>query len=245
MGRSTMRTKRIAVTVMVMACGIMAMGGVLMGHVTETRIPRRAPAAGDVRIVMDRNSGAEATRAFRFANVPSPVKDDAATKASLAIVDGEVDGNSAVLSALTDGILPAGEDEPDANFFFEQGTWGGRFRMDFASVIEIAQINSYSWHPNTRGPQAYKVYGSDESEANFNAAPNADIDPANCGWKLIASVDTRTQLGENGGQYGVSVSGGSGSLGKFKYLLFSVFQTEVDDEFGNTFYSEIDVIAKK
>jgi len=34
-------------------------------------------------------------------------------------------------------------------------------------------------------------------------------------------------------------------LGKFRYLLFSVFQTEVDDEFGNTFYSEINVIAKK
>jgi hypothetical protein len=28
-------------------------------------------------------------------------------------------------------------------------------------------------------------------------------------------------------------------------LMFSIFQTEVDDEFGNTFYSEIDVIGKK
>ena len=226
---------KIGAVVISLAYGIVAMGGVLMARV----------AAADVKIVIGRNSGMQESRAFRFAEVPSPVKDDAAAKASLMIVDGEIDGNSAALSALTDGMLPGEEDEPDANFFFEQGTWGGRVRMDFGSVIEIAQVNSYSWHPSTRGPQVYKVYGSDGSGANFNATPKASIDPANCGWKLIATVDTRRQFGENGGQYGVSVSGASGSLGKFKYLLFSVFQTEVDDEFGNTFYSEIDVIGKK
>lgn len=220
---------------------IVALGGILLAR--PAGIGR--PAGADVKIVMDRNSGAEATRAFRFKELPSPVKDDAAAKASLMIVDGEIDGNSAALSALTDGMLPSEEDEPDANFFFEQGTWGGRFRMDFASPIEIAQINTYSWHPNTRGPQVYKVYGSDGSGADFNGAPKANIDPVNCGWKLIASVDTRTQFGETGGQYGVSLTGAGESLGKFRYLLFSVFQTEVDDEFGNTFYSEIDVIAKK
>lgn len=230
-----MRINKIVVTVIAMICGTVAMGGVLAARA----------AGADVKIVMERNSGAQASRAFRFAEVPSPVKDDLAAKASLMIVDGEIDGNSAALSALTDGMLPGEEDEPDANFFFEQGTWGGRFRMDFGNVIEIAQVNSYSWHPNTRGPQVYKVYGSDGTGANFDAAPKANIDPANCGWKLIASVDTRTQFGENGGQYGVSVSGAGGSLGKYRYLLFSVFQTEVDDEFGNTFYSEIDVIGKK
>jgi hypothetical protein len=233
-GRMIMK-KKVAMTGILVICGIVALGGVLLAR----------PAAGDVKIVMNRNSDAEASRAFRFADVPSPIKDNAAAKASLMIVDGEIDGNSAALSALTDGMLPGEEDEPDANFFFEAGTWGGRFRMDFANAIEIAQVNTYSWHPNTRGPQVYKVYGSDGTGANFNGAPKANIDPVSCGWKLIASVDTRTQFGENGGQYGVSVSGAAGSLGKFRYLLFSVFQTEVDDEFGNTFYSEIDVIAKK
>jgi hypothetical protein len=230
-----MRTKKIGMTGIFAACGMLVMGGVLMAR----------PAAEDVKIVMNRNSGEEASRAFRFKDVASPVKDNAAAKASLMIVDGEIDGNSAPLSALTDGMLPGEEDDPDANFFFEQGTWGGRFRMDFGNAIEIAQVNTYSWHPNTRGPQVYKVYGSDGTGANFNGAPKANVDPVSCGWKLMGSVDTRTQFGENGGQYGVSMSGGAGSLGKFRYLLFSVFQTEVDDEFGNTFYSEIDVIAKK
>ena len=205
-----------------------------------------AHAAGaDVKIVMERNSGAQASRAFRFADVPLPVKDDAAAKASLMIVDGEIDGNSAALSVLTDGMVPGEEDEPDANFFFAQGSWGGRVRMDFGNVIEIAQVNTYSWHPNTRGPQVYKVYGSDGSAGNFNGAPKANVDPVSCGWKLIANVDTRRMFGDNGGQYAVNLSSPSGSLGKYRYLLFSVFQTEADDEFGNTFYSEIDVIAKK
>ncbi len=236
-----MRTEKLARGLTVAAIGAVALAGTLW-----TRPAAVVCAAGsDVKIVMDRNSEAEATRAFRFSDVPSPIKDDAAAKASLMIVDGEIDGNSAALSAVTDGMLPGEEDEPDANFFFEQGTWGGRFRMDFANIIEMAQINTYSWHPNTRGPQVYKVYGSDGSGANFNGTPKANIDPASCGWKLIASVDTRSQFGENGGQYGVSISGAAGSLGKYRYLLFSVFQTEVDDEFGNTFYSEIDVIAKK
>jgi hypothetical protein len=236
-----MRTGKFVGVGIAVLCGVIALTGAIW---TRPIVAARA-AGADAKIVMDRNSGAQASRAFRFAEVPSPAKDDVAAKASLMIVDGEIDGNSAALSALTDGMLPGEEDEPDANFFFEQGTWGGRFRMDFGNVIEIAQVNSYSWHPNTRGPQVYKVYGSDGSGANFNAAPKANLDPASCGWKLIASVDTRTQFGENGGQYGVSVSGAGGSLGKYRYLLFSVFQTEVDDEFGNTFYSEIDVIGKK
>jgi hypothetical protein len=234
-GRMSMAKKTVAMSAILATCGIVAMGGVLFAR----------PAADDPKIVMNRNSETEASRAFRFADVSSPVKDNAAAKASLVIVDGEIDGNSAALSALTDGMVPGEEDEPDANFFFEQGTWGGRFRMDFGNPIEIAQVNTYSWHPNTRGPQVYKVYGSDGTGANFNGAPKANIDPVSCGWKLVGSVDTRTQFGENGGQYGVSVSGAAGSLGKFRYLLFSVFQTEVDDEFGNTFYSEINVIAKK
>jgi hypothetical protein len=40
----------------------------------------------------------------------------------------------------------------------------------------------------------------------------------------------------------VSIADSDGSLGKFRYLLFDIVKTETDDPFGNTFYSEIDVI---
>ena len=202
-------------------------------------------APPDVKVTVDHNTGSAETADFKFKNVPSPSKDDAARKAKLTLVDGEIDGNSADLSAIADGTLPSYEDEPVSNFFFNEGTNGGRFTMDFGSAIDIAQVNSYSWHPNTRGPQFYKLYASDGTDPKFNAAPKSKVDPASCGWKLIASVDTRPKQGDGGGQYGVSISDTNGSLGKYRYLLFDCYVTETDDDFGNTFYSEIDVIAKK
>jgi len=204
--------------------------------------------AEGIKITVDHNVGNAATGEFKFARVPRPVGDDAAMRATLAIVAGEEDGNSGGIGRLTDGRLPTEEDEPEANFFFDAGTWGGRLRMDLGSAIEIAAVNSYSWHPNTRGPQVYALYASDGTDPNFNIAPNTKVDPTTAGWRRIAWVDTRPKQGSTevfGGQYGVSITHASGSIGKFRYLLFDCFETETDDDFGNTFYSEIDVIARK
>ena len=199
-----------------------------------------------VKVTVDHNSNATASAAFKFKNVPAPVKDDAAARAKIALVDGELDRNGADLSALNDGVLPGEEDEPAKNVFFNAGTGGGRLRIDLGSAIEIVQINTYSWHPDTRGPQVYRVWASDGSDAKFNPGPKGDIDPATCGWKLIALVDTRSkQAADDGGQYGVSLSNAKGSLGKYRYLLFDCYVTETSDDYGNTFYSEIDVIAGK
>src|SRR5262249_8460143 len=63
------------------------------------------------------------------------------------------------------------------------------------------------------------------------------------GWKLIAKIDTRPKEGTGGGQYGVSISDPGRALGKYRYLLFDMSRTEEDDPFGNTFYSEIDVVG--
>jgi len=202
-------------------------------------------AHAQIKLTIDHNPNATATSAFKFKNVPSPAKDDAATKAKLLLIEGQADGNGAELSALTDGALPTEEDQPATNFFWNAGTGGGRFQMDLGSVIDIAQVNTYSWHPNTRGPQVYRLWASDGADAGFNPAPKTNIDLAKNGWKLIAVVDTRSKDGDDGGQFGVSITDARGSLGKFRYLLFDCYVTETADEFGNTFYSEIDVIAKK
>jgi hypothetical protein len=202
-------------------------------------------ASPSIKISIDHNTNESATHAFKFQRVASPANDNAARRAKLAIIDGEADPNSGGLAALNDGILPAEEDDPDANFFFDADTPGGRFTMDFGSAIEIAAVNTYSWHPNTRGPQVYRLYASDGAAANFNPAPKAKVDPATVGWKLIATINTDPGIGETGGQYGVSITDSSGSLGKFRYLLFSCFATETDDPYGNTFYSEIVVLEKK
>jgi len=196
--------------------------------------------APDVKVTFDHNSNSTATREFKFKNIASPVKDDAAANAKLTLIDGELDQGSAPLSALVDGRLPQDEDEPGANVYFRAGSSGGRFRMDFATPIEIAQVNTYSWHPNSRGPQLYKLYAADGSDPKFNPDPKRGVDPATCGWKLIALVNTLPDKGDEGGQYAASVS----NIGAYRYLLFDCYVTELYDNFGNTFYSEIDVIRK-
>ena len=196
------------------------------------------------RVEFEHNSNGTATRNFTFKTIPSPSKTDTASKAALTMIDGVIDGGSGELSALTDGLLPTNDDDPGANLYFRAGSMGGRFRMDFGSPIDIARVITYSWHSNTRGPQLYKLYAADGSESGINIAPKRGVDPATCGWKFIATVSTIPKQGEDGGQYAASVMDASGSLGKYRYLMFDCYVTELNDDWGNTFYSEIDVIGK-
>jgi hypothetical protein len=204
-----------------------------------------APSApAEVNVTIDRNTGIQATPQFKFQHVPSPVRDDAGAHARLSVIVGDPE-SATDLAVLTDGALPTAEDQPSANFFFAAGTDGGRILMDLGGVIDVTAVNTYSWHPNTRGPQVYNLYAADGTNPKFNPKPDENTHPINCGWKLIATVDTRPEKGEGGGQYGVSITDTTGSLGKFQYLLFDSIPTEIDDPFGNTFFSEIDVVSKK
>lgn len=197
----------------------------------------------DVTITIGHNDNARATPAFTFTNVPPPAAHDAATGAKFVIVAGEPDPNGGDVGKLNDGKLPTEEDQPEENFFFNAGTAGGRIQADLGRVTRIRQINTYSWHPNTRGPQVYNLYASDGAAKDFNAAPTNGTDPETAGWKLIAKVNTKAKDGaDDGGQYGVSIADTTGALGQFRYLLFDMARTETDDDFGNTFYSEIDVL---
>jgi hypothetical protein len=116
--------------------------------------------------------------------------------------------------------------------------------VDLGRAIAIKQVNTYSWHSGTRGPQVYRLYASDGNTEGFNAQPKKGTEPGTCGWKPVATVDTRPKAGEGGGQYGVSISDSDGTIGKYRYLLFDMARTEEADPFGNTFYSEIDVIDR-
>ncbi len=198
----------------------------------------------ETRIVVDHNDNDHASSAFKFSTVPAPAAINAATKASFTIVDGERDDNGGELDVLHDGKLPTEEDQPSGNFFFNAGTDGGRLLVDLGVALDLKQITTYSWHPNTRGPQVYKLYGSDGQGGDFNARPKRGKDPLQCGWILVGKVDTRPKTGQGGGQYGVSISDSEGTIGKYRYLLFDISNTENEDGFGNTFYSEIVVLDK-
>lgn len=195
----------------------------------------------EVRIASGRNDGA-ATAEFAFKGVPSPSQSDAATRARFTVVDGRADGNGGSVDKLHDGKMPTEADQPAENFFFRAGTDGGRLLVDLGRVTAIKQVNTYSWHPGSRGPQVYDLYGSDGKADGFDSQPKKGTDPKTCGWTLIAKVDTRPQTGADGGQYGVSISESAGAIGEYQYLLFDISRTEATDPFGNTFYSEIDVV---
>src|SRR5438067_8755415 len=197
------------------------------------------------RVTIAHNNNKSANSEFKFANFPSPSRDDAAAHAIVLIVDGEADANGGDATALTDGILPTSGDQPRRNFFVTAGSGGARVLIDLGKPLDIAAINSYSWHPNSRAPQVYRVWGSDGSDANFLSEPKANVDLRTVGWKVIATVDTRsTGEDKDGGQFGVSITDEKGSRVRIRLLLFDFYVTEVADNFGNTFYSEIDVIAK-
>ena len=110
-------------------------------------------ARAEVTVTVDHNRGAAATTAFNFARVASPARDDLAASAKVEVIAGTVDRNSAPIAALTDGRLPGNEDEPEANLFFRGDSWGGRIRFDLGGTVDIAAVNTYSWHPDTRAPR--------------------------------------------------------------------------------------------
>src|SRR5688572_6714011 len=172
-----------------------------------------------INVVAEHNAGGSAAAGFKFKNVPPPSKTDAATKATFTILDGQRDGNGGDPAKLHDGRVPSDDDQPSENFFFRQGADGGRIRIDLGTTATIKQVNTYSWHGGTRGPQVYKLYASDGGATGFNAEPKRDTDPRTCGWKLIATVDTRAKEGPEPGQYGVSISDSAGDIGAYRYLL--------------------------
>src|SRR5438874_687271 len=57
------------------------------------------------RVTIAHNDNKSANSEFKFANVPSPSRDDAATHARVVMVDGEADGNGGDVTVLTDGVL--------------------------------------------------------------------------------------------------------------------------------------------
>jgi hypothetical protein len=202
-------------------------------------------ADAKVHTVFIRNTGRDATPEFKFRVLPSPAESDAATGATFTLVVGEQDPNGADLAALHDGRTPRGEDSPGENFFFNAGTEGGRVVVDLGGLTVVEQISTYSWHTGSRGPQVYRLYASVGDAEEFDAQPAAGTDPATCGWKLVADVDTRPEdrTDEGGGQYAASIFDSAGPLGRYRYLLFDISRTEATTPFGNTFYSEIDILG--
>ncbi|MCY2954965.1 MAG: sigma-70 family RNA polymerase sigma factor [Planctomycetota bacterium] len=208
-----------------------------------------------VEVLTERAASDPASVSMRFTSSPALAKDDAGASAVFTIVDGQRDARGGWVQVLNDGLGARGEDVPADAFFFRDYTVEGRLRADMSRAVTISAINTYSWHKGERGPQVYRVYGSDGAGNTFDPSPKIGIDPANCGWKLIAAVDTRSKEASSdptgvtaGGQYAVSIQRKDGGvLGQYRYLLFVEFVTESRTPWGSghTFYNEIDIFERQ
>lgn len=169
-----------------------------------------------------------------------------ARSARWSIVDGQLGDGSGGPGVLNDGRMATSDDERAANLFFSYGSLEGRFRMDLDAPAAIRQIITCSRHRTHRAPQVYAIYGSDGQARGFDPRPPIGVDPTTRAWTKIADVDTRPASGPDGGQYVVTLTAtGPTPIGQFKHLLFVVFATEIDDDWGHTFYSEIAVLGQE
>lgn len=180
---------------------------------------------------------------FSLNDIPPPATNDAASYAGFTVVAGSPDPNSGPLGVLSNGLVPVNDDQPSANFFFNAGTNGGRIVIDLQSTIPIEAVRTYSWHAGARGPQVFTLYGSDGEHRRSRSALLREADPGKHGWEKMARVDTRRSPEEDGGQHAAAIfRRGSARLGDYRYLLFDI-ETAGEQPYGNTFFSEIDVIA--
>lgn len=200
-------------------------------------------SAAAVVVWVDHVPAEEAEAGFVFSRVRRPLKNDAGTTAAWEVLAGRLDPNGGGLACVHDGAVPLEEDAPGANLFFAPGTSAGRLWADLGRALSLQEVNTYSWHPGGRAPQVYQLYGSDGLSPGFQAKPAAGVDLLTAGWTRLGAVDTHDQVRDgSGGQYGASVRGDGGPLGTFRYLLWEVRPTNSRDRFGQTFFSEIDVL---
>lgn len=222
------------------AAGLPATGGLMKFHAAALTLVLGFSSAACTQDYEVRTGHSTTGAGFRLGPILPPALNDAAQKAAFTLVDGARDRNGAELTALHDGKVPSSEDEPGANFFFAPQSPGGRVAVDLQREVAVQAVATYSWHAEARAPQVYDLYGADGKAEKFNAAPKAGTDPAICGWKLLAKVDTRRKEGPPGGQHAALVE--SKSPGKFRHLLFDIHRSDEGDRFGQTFFSEVDVI---
>ena len=183
----------------------------------------------------------ETAQEFRFSKPAADSKAELGAIAKFRVIEGEIDANSGGLRKLHDHRLPGQEDQPEENFFFNAGADGGRIMVDLQKDTPISQILTYSWHPGSRAPQVYRVYGVPGKNHEKDELDKTSEWKVADDWVLIATVDSRKEYQNEGGQYAISLTDPSGTLGTFRFLSFDLKATEMADAFGNTFYSEIEL----
>lgn len=140
--------------------------------------------------------------------------------------DGASDGGK--LSRLFSKDVQGNDDDTAHSVWADNGE--ARWLVDLQKPIEIARINTYSWHKAERAPQQFVLWAS-----SADKAPDATTkDLTAAGWRRIAAVDTKA-LGD-GGKHGSSVLGLGGAITSARWLLWQHAERKA-----GTFVGRIDV----
>lgn len=132
------------------------------------------------------------------------------------------------LATLTNGVFAL-----NYGPVFPNGVTTGKYKLDLGSVLDIGQINTYSFNQSgNRGQQFLSVYGS-------RLAMDPGFNPVT--WTLIGSVDTRGLV--TGNYNGTSIQDSTGFLGSYRWLLWSVSPISGAAGGENTSFQEFDVVA--
>ena len=136
-----------------------------------------------------------------------------------------------VLPRINNGDPPRNNDDIHRNTWLDNGH--ARIILDLGKTIDVARINTYSWHKRERASQKFSIYGSENDEL-----PDASLLKPGEGWALVARIDTM-KLGD-GGMHGSSVFHSQREVGRFRWLMWDMPLRRPNLRPG-TFISEIDV----
>ena len=144
-----------------------------------------------IQTIVEYNPNETATSDFKFRQVRRPFRATRVRTPSSTSPMVAATGPAASWKYSTTAVCPARRTNRRRIFSSAPVPTGGRLLLDLGRLIPVRQVNTYSWHPGLRGPQVYRLYGSQGTGEGFTAQPQQDVDPLTCGWTLLGSVDTR------------------------------------------------------
>ena len=191
--------------------------------------------------ILTRIEPGDGSQSFLFPTIPPPSREDYADQSqghAQPRAFGEL-GKGADLRTLLDGKGQSKQDSPRQSVHFPHRI-GGNLLIDLGKTIQIARVNSYSWHQHNdipqhreRARQKFTIYGYAGDKH-----PQVSPDLQASGWQRIARVNSDSffhvrERMDRPAQQACSISAAEGNIGLFRYLLWEIGS--------GTFFGEIDV----
>lgn len=230
-------------------------------HLRQGEMLAIEPGGRQVTVRIERG---DETPEFRFSTIEPPSAADYADvsqgKTQVALASGRLmvceslpDLSSGAIERLVDGRAQGAADAPLEAVFFEN-SGRGAFLFDLGRPTAIRKVNSFSWHRSrfasdnsVRATQKYTLWGYAGDEPPSTAEPSESH-----GWDRIARINTDSFFDvatpqDRPAQQACSITSETGSLGRFRFLLFMVEPTPADhdDDIDHTLFGEIDIYADR